>query len=211
MNRRWVSIFLPLAAFCLVAAGCDDDTVAPTDGGGADLSASIDLGPGGGPVTGPLDTHCVNPDDMGPKKQETSQLSCHLGEDGGTGSDTPDYGDTMYNASGDDDDCKYQVSFTVNPVFENKDTTFVVKATNTSDGKPVTGAAIRVEAFLSDTHPAPNSGAKVTESAGGTYTITPVHFDASGKWTVRFHLFEDCSDGAEDSPHGHAAFFLNVP
>jgi hypothetical protein len=31
-----------------------------------------------------------------------------------------------------------------------------------------------------------------------------------GKWSVRFHIREDCLDGA-DSPHGHGAFFINVP
>jgi hypothetical protein len=37
-----------------------------------------------------------------------------------------------------------------------------------------------------------------------------VRFDASGKWTVRFHFSADCAD-AVDSPHGHVAFFVNVP
>jgi len=30
-------------------------------------------------------------------------------------------------------------------------------------------------------------------------------------WTVRFHLFEECSDAPADSPHGHGAFFFTVP
>jgi hypothetical protein len=210
MKRLLVSIFLPLAAVSLALAGCDDDTAGPQDGGSADLSASAgDLGPAGGPVVGEQDNHCANVDDAGAKVQETSQASCHVGEDGGVAA--IDYGKTMNNSSGVDDDCKYNISFTVTPVHQNQDTTFVVKATNTSDGKAVTGADIRAEVYLSQTHPAPNSGAKGTESANGTYTITPVRFDASGKWIVRFHLFESCSDGAEDSPHGHAAFYINVP
>jgi hypothetical protein len=28
---------------------------------------------------------------------------------------------------------------------------------------------------------------------------------------VRFHLHENCSDVPEDSPHGHAAFYVSVP
>ena len=34
---------------------------------------------------------------------------------------------------------------------------------------------------------------------------------APGKWTVRFHFNEICCDVNSDSPHGHAAFFVNVP
>ena len=51
---------------------------------------------------------------------------------------------------------------------------------------------------------------KATETSPGTYTYGPIRFDASGKWTVRFHLYEDCVDG-DTSPHGHAAFFVTVP
>lgn len=32
-----------------------------------------------------------------------------------------------------------------------------------------------------------------------------------GRWMVRSHLYETCSDEPEDSPHGHAAFFVTVP
>ena len=38
-----------------------------------------------------------------------------------------------------------------------------------------------------------------------------VRFDAKGRWTVRFHLHEECADEAPDSPHGHIAFFIDVP
>ena len=116
----------------------------------------------------------------------------------------------MYDTSGRDDDCKYTVSYTVDPICENDGATFIVTAKYATDGTPVVGAKTRLEAFLSDTHPAPNSGAVTTETTPGTYTIGPVKFDAAGKWTVRYHFFEDCAD-ADDSPHGHAAFYINVP
>jgi hypothetical protein len=28
---------------------------------------------------------------------------------------------------------------------------------------------------------------------------------------VRFHFYEDCLDLLPDSPHGHAAYFIDVP
>jgi len=36
-------------------------------------------------------------------------------------------------------------------------------------------------------------------------------FDKSGRWVVRFHFFESCSDVPDDSPHGHVAFYIDVP
>ena len=86
-----------------------------------------------------------------------------------------------------------------------------MEALKAGGGGPATGANVDIEAFLSDTHPAPNSGVHTTEGPPGTYHIGPVRFDAKGRWTVRFHLHEDCADEAADSPHGHVAFFLDVP
>jgi hypothetical protein len=130
--------------------------------------------------------------------------------DGGDTPD-PDYGDTLYNQEGDDDDCKYHVKWTSTEVFENTDVTFTVTAVNKSDSKATAGAKPYIEAYLNDTHPAPNSPSVTKETAPGTYTIGPMRFDAAGKWTVRFHFFGDCVDATEDSPHAHAAFYLNVP
>ena len=151
--------------------------------------------------------------------QATSQAVCHLTGDGGTGGDmTPDYGPTMDDSSGDDDDCKYHVSWTSTPIGENRDVTFTVVATTKTDGKPLgssTGAGADAnplaEIYLNDTHPAPNTNQVATETTPGTYTIGPVQFDAPGNWTVRFHFYEVCSDVADDSPHGHAAFYVQVP
>jgi hypothetical protein len=116
----------------------------------------------------------------------------------------------MYNADGDDDDCKYHVSWTSTPVRENTNVTFNVTLTKLADMTPATGASLRAEVYLNDTHPAqPPPVAK--ESSGGQYSLGPIKFDAPGDWTVRFHFFEDCNDTQPDSPHGHAAFFVRVP
>lgn len=173
----------------------------------------------GGPVKGVADAHC------GGKSQVTSEASCHLTEPGtggggggtttstgaGGDADVSDYGPTLENAEGDDDDCKYHVAWTATDIYANTDVTFTVVITTKTDGKPVAVGEVDAEAFLNDTHPAPNSDTKVSESPSGTYTIGPVRFDKAGKWTVRFHIHEECTDLSEDSPHGHVAFFVNVP
>ena len=131
---------------------------------------------------------------------------------------TSEYGDTLYGTEGDDDDCKYQVSFTTSPVRLNDNVTLNVTATMldpSANGAPVTGANVRIESYLSDNpyHLVPNNGTTTSESPAGSgkYKITPVKFDASGRWVVRFHLYESCSDLSPDSPHGHVAFYLDVP
>ena len=165
-------------------------------------------GASGGPVDGGVDTHCVAPDG-GQIVQATSTTACvPVEQDGGMVMET---GETNYNAFAADDDCKYDVQFTVSSVRQNENVTFVVKPTSRVDGSKVTGAAARAEVYLNDTHPAPNARTTTVESPAGTYTIAPVVFDASGRWTARFHFFENCADESEESPHGHAAFFIDVP
>ncbi len=83
--------------------------------------------------------------------------------------------------------------------------------TRKTDGAPAAGAKTSLEVFLSDTHPAPNSNQRSTEGPAGTYAIGPVRFDAAGQWTVRFHLYEECSELLDTSPHGHVAFYIWVP
>lgn len=132
------------------------------------------------------------------------------------------YGSTMYGTEGDDDDCKYHVTYA--PMCGNGGTYFVVTAvylTRTGiDGgsAPLTAASTLAEICLSDTHPGPNIDSRpptgnqeVVEGPPGTYTIGPIQFDAPGNWTVRFHFNEFCCDIVPDSPHGHAAFFFTVP
>jgi hypothetical protein len=170
-------------------------------------------GPVGGPVVGALDMHC------GTTKQQIGQ--CLTGSaaadaaaadpDGGASSGGSIYGDTMYNAEGDDDDCKYHIAWTSTPIRRNADVTFNVTLTRLLDQTPSTGDDITIEAFLTDTHPTPSLDIKSTGGTDGKYSVGTVRFDAAGMWTVRFHFNELCSDLPEDSPHGHAAFFVNVP
>jgi hypothetical protein len=159
------------------------------------------------------DTHCtVN----GVKKaQPVSAASCSVTaeadagapeEGGGDG-----YGETLAGAEGDDDDCKYRVAWSSTPVRRNTDVTFNVTIHELAGGAAADGAEPEIEAFLGDTHPAPNTGAKTTEAGAGAYAIGPIRFDAAGRWTVRFHIHEQCTDVAEDSPHGHVAFYVDVP
>jgi hypothetical protein len=174
--------------------------------GSACSSSSGPSGPVGGPVSGALDTHCsgVDPTVIG---------MCQMGTGGDADAGAPptvDYGETLYNAEGDDDDCKYHVSWTSTPVRENTGVTFSVVVTKLADMTPATGANTRAEIFLTDTHPAAPPPA-ASESPAGTYKVGPIKFDAPGDWTVRFHFYENCDDAPEDSPHGHVAFFVHVP
>jgi hypothetical protein len=170
-------------------AGADSGTGTSSDSGAsADAGGGDDAGGGAQPTPGPC------------------------GENG------PDYGATMFGTQGDDDDCKYHVSYTASPLCENNGTYFVVTATNIIDGSPVTKASTFAELCLSDTHPAPGIDSRpptgsqqVVEGPPGTYTIGPVQFDAPGNWTVRFHFDEFCCDTGPVSPHGHAAFHVTVP
>ncbi len=159
----------------------------------------------GGAVMGAADAHCVS-------AQVTNEASCHPAPDAGTAGDggIPGFGATLFNAEGDDDDCKYHVKWTASDVCESTDVTFHLTLTKKADGTAATGAMPMAEVFLSDTHPAPNSDAMAMEGSNGAYDVGPIRFDASGRWTVRFHFYGDCDDGPT-SPHGHAAFFVDVP
>jgi hypothetical protein len=134
--------------------------------------------------------------------------------DGGPDGCAAAYGDTLYNSSGNDDDCKYQTGWTSTPIVRNGNTTLYFGAVHTVDGTPASGAAVAAEVYLpSANHPSPSGEPVGTETppGSGAYTIGPVVFDQPGLWTVRFHLHEDCADLLPDSPHGHAAYYINVP
>ena len=164
----------------------------------------------GGPIAASPDNHCIG-DDGGAIVQTTDPAACHpdAGPDGGA---TTDYGATLDNAEGDDDDCKYHVKWTSTPVCENNGAVFTVVATYKTDGSPLTGAGMEAEVFLSLTHASPTTPyVESTEGPPGTYVTQPVNFDVPGDWTVRFHFHEECLDLTDDSPHGHAAFFVHVP
>jgi hypothetical protein len=180
-----------------------------------------------GEVVGMQDMHCVgvppivvNPSSCaGPAASADAEAPA-----GDGGAAISEYGNTMYNNAGDDDDCKYSVSYTDAPTVKvNETMTFRVVVKKLADGAPETGAAgsdggnVSIEAFLSTmgSHVLPNTPQpmKATESPAGSgiYTIAPIVFDQSGRWVVRFHLNENCADTLDDSPHGHAAFFFDVP
>jgi hypothetical protein len=157
--------------------------------------------------------------------QQTLQSSCNVsvlpdagggGAGGGTGAGgsgggAPEYGATMYGSEGDDDDCKYHVHWSSTPIAENRDITFTVSATKKTDNSPLTGASPLAEVYLNSMHPAPNTNQTAVEGPAGTYKVGPIRFDAPGRWTVRFHFFENCVDLLPTSPHGHAAFYVDVP
>ncbi len=165
-------------------------------------SSSSNSGPPGGAVSGALDTHC------GATSTPVDPATCHAAPPADAGA--VDYGATCYGSEADDDDCKYHVKWTSTPIRQNSDVTFTITSTNKAGGAPTTGAGPRLEVYLNDTHASPNTKQGATETSPGVYAVGPVRFDAPGMWTVRMHLSEDCNDG-ENSPHGHVAFFVNVP
>jgi hypothetical protein len=130
----------------------------------------------------------------------------------------------MFGMEGDDDDCKYHVSWTSTPLCEGPGgVEFTVVATSLTLHTPVTGAHIHPEVFTTtqsthgeagcddkSTHESPSTFEILGEGPPGTYSGRIV-FDEPGQWTVRFHLFENCLDVLPNSPHGHAAFHLTIP
>jgi hypothetical protein len=197
----------------LVAAGCGSSSSPPVFGSS-------------GAVPGVPDMHCTG---VAPIVVQAD--SCHppatdagSGEPDVDGGATPEFGDTIYNSSGADDDCKYSLSFTDSPAVKvNEPMTFKLVLKKLADGSPASGAVdghgngVDIQGFMasSATHTLPNTtpsmSAIETPANSGVYTISPVEFDAPGHWVIRFHLFEQCSDSVEDSPHGHGAFFFDVP
>src|SRR5262245_57330430 len=88
---------------------------------------------------------CMNPAGpaagahSGAMVQQTDQAACNaMPPDGGPmtdggGNSGSDFGPTMFNAQGDDDDCKYHVSYTVTTVCENADVFFTALVTKKTD------------------------------------------------------------------------------
>ena len=218
----------------LVAAGCSSSSDEP---------ASLATGPVGGAVEGPADDHCDGRSTgvsdpavcMTPGTADGDDAAAAAAgdeDDGTAGAEgTPDcnqvhdaeYGDTQYNDSGEDDDCKYNVSWTSTPVRKGQAVTFTVTANSKATGEPLERisdqpsgafALSRVEPYVPchPTHfpPASDARAAIAEVSPGVYSVGPLVFDQSGRWVVRFHFYESCFD-SEASPHGHAAFFVDVP
>ena len=170
----------------------------------------------GGAVVGPVDAHC------GARVQATSPYSCgastralqprtvgalHEPDAAATSA----YGATMFGAAGADADCKYDVAWTSSDVARDLDVSFTFTVSDRARHAPVTGGRTKVEVFLDETHASPSTAARTTERPAGTYTIEPIRFDRAGRWTVRLFVFDECGSQAPDSPHGQAAFFVDVP
>jgi hypothetical protein len=123
----------------------------------------------------------------------------------------PAFGRTMDNSHGADDDCKYDVTWSSTPICEGDQVYFMVTVKYRVDGSPVTGANARPDVVLNCNHPILNNPADPSpEVMPGTYKVGPIVFDKPGKWVFRFHFFADCQDQL-GSPHGHAAFWVQVP
>jgi hypothetical protein len=209
MSPRSLFAVRALLAFPLLAAGlgCSSTSSSPIDGGA-------------GIVAGEADNHCV-----GVTPILVSQASCHVPADAGAPADdggaddggaVGELGPPGFNAEADDDDCKYHAKFTTTPVVVNTNLTFNVTVTKLAENNvPATNADVVLESYLADNqfHVIPNNGTITTESPAGSgqYIMKPIKFDMSGRWVVRFHFYETCDDILEDSPHGHVAFFFDVP
>ncbi|MEY4549153.1 MAG: hypothetical protein RL685_5348 [Pseudomonadota bacterium] len=190
----------------LVLAGagsaCSDDEDGAADGAAACVG-------GGGPVAGAADDHCV--DDAGMSIVQSIGACSTTAVVDGDGEEEEELG-VFYGSEANDDDCKYRVSFTHSCILQNRPVTFDVTLRRSSDGSVATGAMpSTVEVFMEDGHISPSNTFTGPERTPGTYGIGPVVFDRPGRWTVRFHFFETCSDIPEDSPHGHTAFYIDVP
>lgn len=188
----------------LVAAGaaCSDEADEP--------AACVG---GGAPASGPADTHCT---DSSGAPIVQSIGACVTGATGAAapaGEDVPEqeFG-VFYGTAASDDGCKYDVSFSHSCIVQNQPVTFDVTLRNKSDGSAATGARpTTVEAYMESGHISPSNTFRGPEGPSGTYAIGPVVFDRPGRWVVRFHFFETCSDIPADSPHGHTAFYIDVP
>jgi hypothetical protein len=146
----------------------------------------------------------------------TAGADCNLSHDSG-------YGDTLYNASGADDDCKYDVTWSATAIQKSQPFTLTVTATDKTTGAPLDSitdqapgkpALSRIEPFMpcEPSHLAPTSdyAAPVTRLGPGKFAVGPVVFDESGRWVVRYHFYEECLNNVT-TPHAHIAFFVDVP
>ncbi len=237
MLRHWLrgTLAASMSLGMATVVACSSSSNSGTPDGGAGGGGGGAAGGGGGgiqdagpasctapgePTPGPADTHCTDTDG-GAIVQPTDPGSCY--PDAATpdaGGQCP-YQSTKYGHVGDDDDCKYHVTWSSTAICEGAaGVTFTVVATNRTDNSPLTGANTIAETFTTSpgdascddvsTHPGPNTGVELTEGPPGTYTGTII-FDTPGQWTVRFHFHEECADVLPTSPHGHAAYHITVP
>ena len=206
---------LALTSGLVFNAGCS------SDGDKAPMSAA------GGPVPGSADAHCTDGSPIEVIAEACTKPSADAAAGGAPGepadcNETHDdeYGETQFNSEGNDDDCKYHASWISTPISLNQDLTLTVTTSNLTTQQPLEALAdgkrplSRVEVYQpcnpTRRGPAQNAKAEFAETAPGVYTGGPLRFDQAGRWVVRFHFYEQCFDG-EGSPHGHIAFFVDVP
>jgi hypothetical protein len=216
MSRLQCCGLLIATAIPGLACGGSAHSGSPSDGATTpDRPTSSDGPVAVGVVKGAADMHCIG---AGGKLTMTAIGMCSA-DPGGTDASAPDaaasgasgFGQTMFNTEGDDDDCKYHVSWLSSAIRENTNVMFTTTVTRLVDGQPAKGANVGLAAFLTPTHPTPSPAINNGELPGGQYNIGPVIFDAPGTWTVRFVFYPTCSDIPADSPQGHAAFYVAVP
>jgi hypothetical protein len=201
-----------LGALCLALfakTGCSNS-------GGSDAPNCAD---GGGPIAGPTDEHCVDPSGAAITQAIGNCTANGSSVDGGPSSNgtlgtSGEAFDVRYGNVAYDDDCKYSVSFVNSCIAVNTPVTFTVTLKRKNDGSAASGAIPdSPEIYLANdaSHISPSNNIKAPEGRAGVYAIGPVVFDEAGRWIVRFHFFESCSDLPADSPHGHVAFYVDVP
>jgi hypothetical protein len=198
----------PADTHCVGSGGMRIVQPTTTAGCYADASTAGDDGGGGGGGDAAIDA----PADAAPADAATDAAPSDAGGDGNIGNCGDDrYGPTMYGTSGGDDDCKYDVSWTSTPICRNQPVYFTVTAKNRTDESPLTGANAIPDVVLNCAHPIPNVPPPSQETMPGIYTVGPIMFDMPGRWVFRFHFHEECMDFSPESPHGHAAFYVDVP
>jgi len=217
-------------------------TAAGSTSAGATTAGSASGGSAtGGMVMGPANTRCegrtpykVNPNgcflQVEPPEFSNGGSSGAASPSAGTGGMSDcnfdhdaGYGDPLFNDSGDDDDCKYHVTWSSTPIQKNQPFTLTVTATNLLSGEPLgnlpdqtpgTVALSRMEPYVpcDAVHLPPTSTleAPATETGPGTFSLGPVVLDESARWAMRFHFYGDCFNNSA-TPHAHIAFFVDVP
>jgi hypothetical protein len=201
---RWAFGTLLIAAALGIA--CSDDD--PEDAGEC-------IG-GDGAVAGTNDNHCI--DDAGAQIANTIGVcATGAGEEKEKDEEVEEEEEEhaiLFGREADDDNCKYHVRFDNTCVAVNEPVTFTLSLTRLFDGAPGAGTVpSNVEVFMADdvSHISPSNNTTAREGAPGTYQIGPVVFDSTGRWVVRFHYFDNCSELPPDSPHSHVAFYIDVP
>jgi hypothetical protein len=166
---------------------------------------------GGGPVAGVNENHCI---ENGVQVKTPIGMCSPSGEAEAEGDEGEEEEHAiLFGREADDDDCKYHVSFDNTCVTLNQPVTFTLSLTRLIDGAPGSGTnpAYPEIFFEADGSLSPSNNITATEGPLGTYKIGPVLFNKPGRWVIRFHYFENCSELPPDSPHSHVAFYIDVP